>query len=158
MKLNTLTLTKVKPTLANARVIVQFLTEHHTTDMKYFPKPSGLFDKYTFYSAMDGGRIVGFTAYSTLSDWLAMTHATCVHPDHRGKGHGKVISDKMLKVLKEEGFGKVCCEIYADNCKMLKIKIDQGFVVEGYRKDHYDPGKHEYSLGKILDEDTINKG
>lgn len=151
------TLKPVTPTLEKAREIIDFMLKYHTTDMKYFPRPEKLFDKYTFYEAFDGNTPVGYTSYSVLSDWLAMTHATCVHPDHRGKGLGKKISKAMLQVLKREGFGKVCCEIYADNYKMLKIKVEQGFLVEGYMRDHYDPGKHEYHLGKFLHEDTFGK-
>ena len=146
------------PTTETARIIVDFLTRNHTTDMKYFPKPERLFEKYNFYAMVHEGEVVGWTSYSELSDWLAMTHATCVDPKHRGKGFGKEASYQMLDVLREKGFGKVCCEIYSDNHRMLKVKVDQGFVVEGYRKDHYDPGKHEYALGKILDEDFISKG
>lgn len=151
------TLKPVVPTLEKAREIVEFMSKYHTTDMKYFPKPEKLFEKYSFYEAFSGDELVGYTSYSELSDWLAMTHATCVHPEHRGKGIGKKISKAMVQVLKKEGFGKVCCEVYADNHKMLKIKVEQGFLVEGYRRDHYDPGKHEYHLGKLLDEDTVSK-
>lgn len=150
------TLGPVSPTLEKARDIIDFMTKYHTTDMKYFPKPERLFEKYNFYEAFEGIDSVGFTAYSKLSDWLAMSHATCVHPNFRGKGYGKKISRAMLEVLKKQGFGKVCCEIYADNHKMLKIKVEQGFLVEGYMRDHYDPGKHEYHLGKFLNEDTIS--
>ncbi len=78
-------ITVVPSTLENAHRIVDFLSRHHTTDMKYFPKPERLFDKYTFYEAICGGQTVGFTSYSKLSDWLAMTHATCIDPEFRGK-------------------------------------------------------------------------
>lgn len=151
-------LAPVETTLDNAKRILDFLATHHTTDMKYYPEPENLFEKYHFYEAFDDVTSVGFTCYSKWSDWLAMTHATCVHPDHRGKGYGKKISSAMLAVLKAKNFGKVQCEIYADNHKMLKVKLEQGFVVEGYRRDHYDPGKHEYHLGKFLNEDFISKG
>ena len=151
-------LIQVYPNLEKARQIIDFLTKYHTTDMKYYPKPEKLFSKFNFYEAADwDGKIVGYTSYSKLSDWLAMTHATCVHPDHRGKGYGKTINELMEKILKEhKGFGKLTCEIYAENTRMLKIKLDSGWIVEGYRKHHYDPHKHEYTLGKILDEDLID--
>ncbi len=76
--------TETIPTVDNARNIIDFLTKHHTTDPKYFPIAGRLFDIYNYYEARDrDGNLVGYTAYSKLSDWLAMTHTTCIHPDYR---------------------------------------------------------------------------
>lgn len=139
----------MEPTPENAQKIVEFLDKYHTTDVKYFPAET-LFDKLIYYKATSCGELVGYSAYSNMSEWRAMTHTTCVHPKFRGKGFGRKITEHMEEIIRAEGFGKITCEVYSTNFPMLNLKLSQGYVIEGFHPDHYDPGRHEYSLGKIL--------
>lgn len=147
-----LKLRPASPTLDAARFIVEFLKEHHTTDPKYFPRPEKLFSKLNFFILLADNVVVGVSCYQALSEHLAITRFSCIDEKHRGKGYGRFMSEAMEQEIRDAGFGKIFCEIYADNTVNLAIKLSQGYKIEGSHPDHFDKGKHEYSLGKVLDE------
>lgn len=136
--------------LEAARFIVEFLKEHHTTDSKYFPKPEHLFSKLNFYVLLVDNVIRGVTCYQALSENLAITRFSCIETDHRGRGYGRKMSWTLEEEIRKAEFGKIFCEIYSDNLANINLKLSQGYQIEGFHRDHFDKGKHEYSLGKIL--------
>lgn len=97
--------------------------------------------------------IIGMSSYKELTPTLVSTERTILYPKYRGKGFGKLASKKIVDFLTQKGYHKIHCEVLTFNTKMLKIKIDQGFVVEGLMKDHDDLGIDCYTLGLQL-----NKG
>ncbi len=137
---------------ANRVSIIEFLKEHHTTDPKHFPDPEQPFNKYNFYFLFkpSTATMLGVSCYSRLSDHLAITRFSCIHKDHRGQGYGRLQSDCLEQEIRKAGFGKIFCEIYSDNLANLNLKLSQGFQIEGFHKSHFDKGRDEYSLGKIL--------
>lgn len=117
------------------------------------PTLEGLKDpnKELFWAMRDGERI-GTTGFSKKTPQLVESIKTVVDKKFQGQGLGKILSQKIEDHCKEIGIKKVVSTIYADNHKMIAIKMAQGYTIEGFHPDHEAPGWDEYSLGKILKE------
>jgi GNAT superfamily N-acetyltransferase len=100
--------------------------------------------------AKRGQEVLGTCAYIAKTPFLAETVKTVVHPLHRGKGMGPLLSQAIEDEVRRRGFTKVMTTIYIDNLPMIFIKLRQGYRFEGFHPDHEKPGLHEYSLGKVL--------
>lgn len=94
--------------------------------------------------------IVGISGYEVRTPYLVETQKTIISKEHRGGGWGTAVSMAIEKQVEKSGFHKVRSCIYHDNFAMIQIKLAQGYIVEGFHRDHDGPGLHEYSLGKIL--------
>lgn len=94
--------------------------------------------------------VVGISSYEIRTRFLAETQKTVIDPRFRGQGWGRAVSEAIEKEVKRAGFKKVRTTIYVNNLKMIQIKLDQGYTIEGFHPDHEAPGVHEYSLGKVF--------
>lgn len=93
---------------------------------------------------------VGISGISQKTPYLAETVKSVIFEDFQGQGLGKNLSQSIEEKCRLLGFKKVMTTIYHFNLKMIHIKLQQGYVIEGFHKDHEAPGFHEYSLGKLL--------
>jgi len=100
--------------------------------------------------AYDKDKIVAVTFFKHITDHLVKTYRTIIKEDRRGQGVGSELNKYMEHSFKIMGYGKITCNIYADNLPSLNLKLKQGYVIEGYSRDHDFEGKHEYLLGKFL--------
>jgi RimJ/RimL family protein N-acetyltransferase len=98
----------------------------------------------------DHGAIVGTTGYKQVTPTLFETVKTVVSQKYQGLGYGKIASQAIEDHVRNLGAKKVMTTIYKWNTKMIQIKLDQGYTIEGFHPDHEAPGFDEYSLGKVF--------
>ncbi len=135
----------------------QFILKYHSTPKVILPTMRDLkVSTHRYFRALakfPGNPklvVVGISSYEIRTRFLAETQKTVVDPRFRGQGWGRAVSEAIEKEVKRNGFKKVRSTIYSNNLKMIQIKLDQGYVIEGFHPDHEAPGVHEYSFGKIL--------
>lgn len=104
----------------------------------------------TYCGLYFGEELIAITAYSHMTDHLAMMQSTTVKSDHRGIGIGRTLNTKIEEYLKGIGYGKIVSHIYIDNLPSIILKLKLGYVIEGLLKDHDVVGQHEYILGKLI--------
>jgi len=109
-------------------------------------KKSGI----VYYRAFFNNEQIGITGHAQKTPTLTETVKTTIFDEHRGKGLGKLLSAAIEDECKRLGIKKVMTTIFHFNHQMIKIKLAQGYTIEGYHPDHEAPGFHEYSLGKVL--------
>ncbi len=130
-------------------LFLQILKENYTKVP--YPASEDIFQRGKhFFFAFDNNKRIGVTGYHLKTPTLAETIKTVILPEHQGKGYGQRLSQLIEDHCRDVGIKKVMSTIYADNTKMISIKLSQGYTIEGYHPDHEAPGWHEYSLGKIL--------
>jgi GNAT superfamily N-acetyltransferase len=100
----------------------------------------------------DPSRRLGSSGYYEKTKHLAETAKTVVDQSVRGKGYGIAISQAIEDEVRGRGYKKVVTFIYVHNLPMIFIKLKQGYYIEGFHRDHDEPGLHEYSLGKVFAE------
>lgn len=103
-----------------------------------------------YYRAFNDGDFIGITGHSQKTPTLTETVKTTVFDEYRGKGLGKHLSQAIEDECRRIGIKKVMTTIFHFNHQMIKIKLSQGYTIEGYHPDHEAIGFHEYSLGKLL--------
>ena len=122
----------------------------HYKGVPYLPSLDIFTKEKRFYWATVEDKRVGVSGYHLKTLTLAETIKTIILPEYQGKGYGQELSQAIEDECRENGIKKVISTIYADNIKMISIKLKQGYKIEGYHPDHEAPGWHEYSLGKLL--------
>jgi RimJ/RimL family protein N-acetyltransferase len=103
-----------------------------------------------YYRAYYQGEQIGITGYAQKTPTLAETVKTTIFNPFRGRKLGGLLSQAIEDECKSLGIKKVMSTVYYFNHQMVKIKLKQGYTIEGYHPDHEAPGFHEYSLGKVL--------
>lgn len=136
------------------------IRRHHTAPRAILPLREDLRNPhYRFFRAValapasHKGQIIGISGYEIRTRFLVETQKTIVLPEFRGQGWGVALSKAIEAEVHKRGFRKIRTTIYIDNLAMIRIKLAQGYRIEGYHEDHDAPGLHEYSLGKKL---TLN--
>ncbi len=75
-----------------------------TVNMHYVPSPEmPEIDWKCFFIAKVDGKIVGAAGYKILSATEAKTTLMAVHPDYRRHGIGKLLQEKRMQALVEQG-------------------------------------------------------
>ena len=85
-------------------------------------------------------KLIAIACGSVIFDELHLT-SLCVHPEHRGKGIGKLVLKSLLTKAKQKGAAFATLEVATDNCAAKKLYKAFGFKTKGYRKDYYRDGK-----------------
>jgi len=127
------------------------------TIKKYYPRyplPSDPAEirssRATYFKAFRGSNLFGITAYVRKTPFLCETVKTVVFEEFKGQGLGKKLSQAIEDECIKRGFKKIMTSIYDFNIAMISIKLKQGYVIEGYLRNHDKPGLHEYTLGKEI--------
>ena len=47
-----------------------------------------------------------------------------------GQGIGKTVLNKLLSIIKKQGYKKVILKVKRDNCRALRLYLHSGFVIE----------------------------
>jgi len=93
---------------------------------------------------------VGITGYRELNSWCVEQLNTVILPESRGKGYGNEASCRLSRwLLGKRGYGKVFCTINVKNYKMIKIKVQNGFTIEGVLKNHFSSERSIFILSKF---------
>lgn len=137
--------------------LYDLIQRHHAAPRSILPSREDLRNPhYRFFRAValapasQRGQAIGISGYEIRTRFLVETHKTIVLPEFRGQGWGVALSCAIEEEVRKRGFRKIRTTVYVDNLTMIRIKLAQGYRIEGYHEDHDAPGLHEYSLGKIL--------
>lgn len=98
----------------------------------------------------DAYGIEALSFFKILTPKLAEKYKTVVRLDVRGKGISKKIDENIEGLLVTSGIKKIQTSIYVDNFPSLFGRLKRGYLVEGLLRNHDEPGRHEYILGKEL--------
>lgn len=133
----------------NRDEVYNFYQRHYTAQQYLLPSsPNEL--KGNYYILKDGDQLLAITKYHYPSPFLLKTSSTVVHKDMRGQGIGRRINEETEQLAKENGILKIACHIYVDNLPSIILKLKCGYLIEGLLRNHDEPKKHEYILGKEL--------
>ena len=135
--------------------IVNFVKENYDTgedyllpkDVNDLIKQDG--DSEVFISEDDHG-IDGLSFVRFRGKSLAETYRTVVRLDCRGLGVGKKLNLVIENMLRNMKIHKIKCHIFTDNFPSIFKRLKEGYLIEGLLRNHDEPGKHEYILGKEL--------
>ena len=103
------------------------------------------------FVAEDGGEIVGYirgTAKNIIG--LGSLEVVGIKPDIFSKGVGTALMKELEKFWRDNGMRKISTCVSAHNTRALIYYIKNGFVPEGYRRDHFKVGVDEIILGRFL--------
>ena len=137
----------------NKEAIEKFYAEHYSAPQYLMPTAhsiNGESSNKEYYMYMDKLETVAIFAVTRLTPKHIMTSSAVVHKDHRGKGIGKKINEWYETYAKKYGYNKITSEIYVDNIPSIVLKLKRGYLIEGLMRNHDEPGKHVYTLGKEL--------
>ena len=98
----------------------------------------------------DGKNIVGYISSSNAIFGVAYIPTVAVHPSCQRSGLGKRLLEYKLDILKERGMRKVWLLVTKTNFPAIMFYLKNGFVIEGYLKDHTGPGSDEILFSKFL--------
>jgi len=98
----------------------------------------------------DKGKIVGYISSNNTIFGAAYIPTVAVHPTHQRSGLGKKILEHKLKVLREQNMRKVWLLVTRTNIPAITFYLKNGFVIEGYLKDHTGPGSDEILFSRFL--------
>lgn len=94
--------------------------------------------------------IEGLTFFRFQTPKLAEKYRTVVRLDVRGAGVSKKLDEIAENLIYAAGAKKIKTHVYVDNLPSLFGRLKRGYLVEGLLRNHDEPGKHEYILGKEL--------
>jgi phosphinothricin acetyltransferase len=107
-------------------------------------------DGYPVLAAIDaGGALLGFASYGPFRAWPAykysIEHSLYVHRDHRRRGVGRVLLERLVAHASERGYRAMIGGIDAANAASIALHEAQGFVHAGTIRDA------GYKFGRWLD-------
>jgi phosphinothricin acetyltransferase len=81
------------------------------------------------------GQLLGFASYGTFRAWPAykysVEHSVYVHKDHRGKGIGLALMQKLIEAAKEQQYHVMVGGIDITNAGSIALHEKLGFVYAG---------------------------
>jgi ribosomal protein S18 acetylase RimI-like enzyme len=98
----------------------------------------------------DERKIVGYISSSNSVFGAAYIPTVAVHPSRQRSGLGKKLLDHKLSVLKKQKMRKAWLLVTRTNLPAITFYLKNGFVIEGYLKDHTGPGMDEILFSKFL--------
>jgi phosphinothricin acetyltransferase len=85
------------------------------------------------------GAVVGFATYGTFRIWPAykysVEHSLYVHPDHKGKGIGKLLLEAIIHAARQADYHTLIAGIDAANEASLRLHRQFGFTEAGSFKE-----------------------
>lgn len=89
-----------------------------------------------YYVAEIGGQVVGYGGMWLIIDEAHITNIA-VYPDHRGKGVGRRIVEKLIEESKKLNIRKMSLEVRRSNIVAQSLYKKFGFVACGVRPAYY---------------------
>jgi phosphinothricin acetyltransferase len=92
--------------------------------------------RFPVIGAIDGaGRLAGFASYGTFRAWPAykytVEHSVYVHVDHRGKGLGQTLMQRLIEAAIEQQYHVMIGAIDVSNANSIRLHEQLGFVHSG---------------------------
>lgn len=86
-------------------------------------------------AADDAGQLLGFASYGTFRAWPAykysVEHAVYIHKDHRGRGLGRALLQRLIATATEQQYHVMIGGIDATNAGSIKLHEQLGFTHSG---------------------------
>ena len=102
------------------------------------------------YVAEEKGEIVGYIQGSAHMNGLGSLGVVGIDPNAFCKGIGTKLMKELEKFWKRKKQRKIFTSVSAHNKRALIYYIKNGFIPEGYAKDHFKKGVDEIILGRFL--------
>ncbi|RLF88826.1 ribosomal-protein-alanine N-acetyltransferase [Thermococci archaeon] len=118
----------------------------------YFSFPEG------FLVAELEGRIVGYVITRMRSRTEGHVVAIAVDPEYRGRGIGKSLVLRAMKILREKGSRRVRLEVRVSNEVAISLYKSLGFEIEGVIRRYYMDGEDAYLMYKYFEDEGEEKG
>jgi ribosomal protein S18 acetylase RimI-like enzyme len=98
----------------------------------------------------EDGQVVGYISSTNSLYGVAYIPTVAVDPSRQREGLGKKLLECKLDFLKEQGIRKVWLLVTSTNIPAIAFYLKNGFIIEGYLKDHTGPGSDEILFSKFL--------
>lgn len=98
----------------------------------------------------DSNQIIGYISSISYPYKVAYIQTVAVHPKFQKKGIGQKLLNAKLRELKHKKIRKVWLLVNRQNTVALAFYLKNGFVIEGYLKDHTGLGSDEILMSKFL--------
>lgn len=102
------------------------------------------------FVAVEDGEILGYIKGSATIKGLGTLESVGVRPSHFGRGVGAALMKALEGFWAEKDQRKISTCVSSHNTRALLYYIKNGFVPEGYRRDHFRQGVDEIVLGRFL--------
>lgn len=87
----------------------------------------------------DDGEVVGFAALSPYRDRpgysTTVEDSVYVHPDHRGRGVGRLLLAELVDTARAHGFHALMARVVADHEASITLHASAGFEAVGHEKE-----------------------
>ena len=113
-------------------------------------KAPGRFGETIAFVAEDDGKVIGYIEVTAGKNGLGMLDIIGVDPECFSKGVGKALMAQAEKFWAKHNQRKIATCVSAHNTKALIYYIKNGFIPEGYQKNHFHEGVDEIMLGRFL--------
>ncbi len=91
--------------------------------------------RFPVIGAIEGGRLAGFASYGTFRERPAykysVEHSVYVHHDHRGRGLGRVLMERLIDAAIEQQYHVMVGAIDVSNTNSIRLHEQLGFVHAG---------------------------
>jgi ribosomal protein S18 acetylase RimI-like enzyme len=94
--------------------------------------------------------IIGFISSSNTLFGAAYIPTVAVDRAQQRSGIGKRLLDYKLAILKKQGMRKAWLLVTSINLPAITFYLKEGFVIEGYLRNHTGPGLDEVLFSKFL--------
>lgn len=101
----------------------------------YFHEIAG--NDFAYYIvALLGSKVVGYCGMWVILDEAHIT-TIAAHPDHRSRGLGALLLNRLIDEAKRRGCIKMTLEVRPSNNHALRLYTKTGFVSHGLRPGYY---------------------
>jgi GNAT superfamily N-acetyltransferase len=136
------------------QLIVDFIKDNYEAPDYLIPKSvEELVENHgtsEVFAIEDNHGIEAISFFKLITPKLAEKYRTVVRLDVRGHGLSKKLDEHIENLLRNEGVRKIKTNIDVDNFPSLFGRLKRGYLIEGLLRNHDEPGRHEYILGKEL--------
>jgi L-amino acid N-acyltransferase len=120
--------------IVNSTAVYDYLPRAPETMVGWFKaKEAGRFP--VLGAIDDSGQLCGFATYGTFRAWPAykysVEHSVYVHKDHRGKGLGLVLMQRLISAALEQQYHVMVGGIDVSNQSSIALHKKLGFVLSG---------------------------
>lgn len=94
------------------------------------------YESWTLRDASDQNRLLAYFLLMQAVDESHLLNIT-VHPDHNGRGLGRILLDKVTELARAGNMHGVLLEVRPSNIRALQIYLRYGFTRIGVRRNYY---------------------
>jgi ribosomal protein S18 acetylase RimI-like enzyme len=127
--------------LANPHATKKKYSKHLMEELRENPDLS--------FVAVDNEKIIGYVQADLCND-EAVLEDIVVDKEYQGKGIGKILLNKELKVLKQKKVKVVLAEVHYKCASAIPFYYKHNFRISGFRRDYFGEGHDAIILKLVL--------